>query len=474
MNANLGMTADQSGGTSAPSMREDLACKLFLIFVLVGLPVGLATTPRTFDDGDVSWHVAAGRWMLQHHSLPVTDPFSFTAYGHRWITMEWLADLIYASAFNLAAYAGLAFVVGAAMIALHAILYGHVRRSVGPIGIAAAIVAMDVVLGHFILARPHVLVWPVLAGWTAILLRSSERGRPPPWWSLVLPLLWTNIHASFPLAVLIAGAIALDALIDARWSNWRDWAIFLAATIAAVMLNANGLDGVLQPFRVGRLAMLPSITEWQASTPSMTPEFYGVLLLALAGILWRGVKLPPGRTLLLLALLGLAFSQVRHQSWLIIVAALVLPPAFRTGGSMKERAWPFVVAAFALLMFRAALPLSPNEDTSNPRGLIAAIPRPLRSQPVLNGYSFGGPLILAGIRPYIDGRADMYGDAFFADYKAITDGDMDRFNRAVRHYDLRWAILPFDDAVLIKGLDSSPAWRKIYSDKVGVIVVRVK
>ena len=141
---------------------------------------------------------------------------------------------------------------------------------------------------------------------------------------------------------------------------------------------------------------------------------------------------------------------------------------------MKEPVWPFVVAALALLTFRAALPLSPSESASNPRGLLAAIPRELRSQPVLNGYSFGGPLILAGIRPYIDGRADMYGDAFFANYKAITDGDVDRFNRAVKRYGLRWTILPYDDAALIQKVDSSPGWHRLYSDKVGVIQVRVK
>lgn len=472
MDANPEATAEQPG--AARSMREDLSGKLFLIFVLVGLPVGLATTPRTFDDGDVSWHIAAGRWMLQHRRLPLTDPFSFTAYGHHWVTMEWLADLIYGAAFNLAGYIGLAFVVGAAMIALHAILYAHVRRSVGPIGIAAAIVAVDVVLGHFILARPHVLVWPILAAWTALLLRASERREPPPWWSLVLPLIWTNVHASFPLAVLIAAAIGFDAAIDARWANWRQWAAFLGATIVAVMLNANGIAGIVQPFHVSRLAMLPSIVEWQASTPNMTPEFYVVLLLALAGILWCGIKLPLGRTLLLLVLLGLAFSQVRHQSWFIIVAALVLPLAFRTGGSMKEPAWPFVAAAFALLIFRAALPLVPNENPSNPRGLLAAVPRQLRSQPVLNGYSFGGPLILAGIRPYIDGRADMYGDAFFADYKAITEGHMERFNRAVNRYDLRWTILPNDNAELIRKLDASHSWRRIYSDRIGVIHERLR
>lgn len=474
MDAKSEMTLHEPGATASKSVREDLSGKLFLIFVLVGLPVGLATTPKTFDDGDVSWHVASGRWILAHHAIPTADPFSFTAYGHPWIAMEWLADLMSAWAYNLAGYAGLAFVVGAAMIAVHAILFAHIRKAVGPIGIAAAIVAVDVVLGHFILARPHVLVWPILAGWTLILLNASDRGHAPQWWSLFLPLLWTNIHASFPLAVLIAGTIGLDAVIEAHFANWREWAIFILATIVTVLLNANGLKGILQPFHVTRLAMLPSIVEWQASTPSMTPEFYAVLLLALAGILWRGVKLQPGRLLLLLALLGLAFSQVRHQSWLVIVAALILPAAFRTGGSMKERAWPYLAAAFVLLIFRSVMPLIPNEDASNPRGLIAAVPLQLRSQPVLNGYSLGGPLILAGIHPYIDGRAEMYGDSFFADYKAITDGDAGRLNRAVQRYNLRWTILPYDNAVLIRQLDSSPEWRRLYADKVGVIHIRTK
>lgn len=91
---------------------------------------------------------------------------------------------------------------------------------------------------------------------------------------------------------------------------------------------------------------------------------------------------------------------------------------------------------------------------------------------MLNGYSFGGPLILAGIRPYIDGRAEMYGDAFYADYLRMTDGDINRFDRAVRLYDIRWTMLPKSNAKLIGELDASKSWRRIYSDGIGVIHIR--
>lgn len=472
------MDAETAQMTNPPEsgwreLRADLAGKLLLVFLLVGLPIGLATTPRTFDDGDVSWHVAAGIWMLGHHAIPTTDPFSFTAYGHPWIAMEWLADLIYAAAYRFGGYSGLAGVVAVAAVALHAILFGSLRHRVGPIGIAAAIIAVDVVCSHFLLARPHVLVWPILAGWTALLLRALETHRTPPWWSLLLLVAWTNMHASFPLALVIAGGIALDAMIEGHWTNWRQWALFLLASTGALMLNANGGAGLLQPFHIANLKMLPTILEWQPSSPRLTPEFYVVLILAMGLLLWRGVRIPVGRLLLLLALLAMAFEQVRHQSWFVIVAALVLPPLFRFSGSMKERAAPYLAAAAGLLVLRVLLPIGPHEDAANPRGLIAAVPPELRYEPVLNGYSMGGPLILAGIRPYIDGRADMYGDAFYADYVKITDGDMGRFNAAVRRYGIRWTILPNGNSELIRELDSSPAWHRLYADKVGVIHVRV-
>ncbi|MBK5264774.1 MAG: hypothetical protein JJE34_06005, partial [Alphaproteobacteria bacterium] len=108
--------------------REALAGKALFLFLVLGMPLGLAGASKTFDDGDVSWHVAAGEWMLRHHAVPAADPFSFTAAGHPWVAMEWLADVVFATAFNLGGYAGLATVVAAALMALHAILFVHLQR----------------------------------------------------------------------------------------------------------------------------------------------------------------------------------------------------------------------------------------------------------------------------------------------------------------------------------------------------------
>ena len=443
---------------------------LFAILVLV-LPFALASSPTIFNDGDVSWHVAAGQWIVADGTIPTTDPFSFTAAGHPWVVTEWLADVMLGSAYRIAGYAGLATIVAAAMMALHGLIFFFLRRRAGPLTIAATLLATDFVLIPFTLARPHVAVWPLIAGWTILLLTADEEGRAPPLWGALIPLLWTNLHGSFLIAGPIGAAVAFDALQKTNWCNWRPWALFALCSAAAALLNANGLRGLLRPFEMENLALLPLVQEWQPSTIQWMPQYYAVLGIALLALLYKGVRIPIGRLLLLLAMAGMAFSEARHQSWFIIVAACIVPPLLETKASPTPTARWLPYAAIPLLMVRALWPVVPAENGANPRHAIAAIPPSLRGQPLFNGYSFGGPLILAGIRPYIDGRADMYGDAFVLDYSRILDGNMGRFDAVVRQYGIRWTMLPARSA-LARALDSSPEWKRTYADRVGVIHVR--
>ena len=444
--------------------------QLLFIFFVIGLPVGIGSAGSIFRDGDVSWHIAAGNWILGHGYIPTTDPFSFTAAGQPWVATEWFAEVIQATVFNLAGYAGLATLVSAALIATNAIVFFHLQRRSAAMP-WVTLIAMDVVLAPLVMARPHVLAWPLLAAWTVVLLTYGERGRAPPlWWALIL-VVWTNLHTSFPLAAPIGAAIAFDSLMAAKWKTLREWVIFALVSLVAVCANANGLRGILQPFHISGLEMLTVIGEWSPTTTHNTPEFFVILLGGLGLLLWRGVQVPLGRLALLLVTLGLAFVHVRHQSAFIILAACILPPLIRSRSAAKQvPAW-LLLGALPLLAGRALLPLMPPESGANPRRLIAAIPPELRSQPVFNGYIFGGPLILAGIRPYIDGRAEMYGDAFAVDYAKALKGDFPRFKRAVEKYGIRWTILPTND-VLTRQVEASGEWRRIYADDVGVIDVR--
>jgi hypothetical protein len=445
------------------------------MLAVVLIPAVLGSSKTIFNDGDVSWHIATGQWILDHGAIPRTDPFSFTWLGKPWVPIEWLAEAIFGAAYRLAGYGGVAALVTAALMALHAIVYANGSRYLRPL---AAIIAMDFVLVPMLLARPHVLVWPLLALWLWLMLRARESNRAPPLAAALLLIAWANMHGSFVLGVGIAGLFGLEALVFSsdRARVLKQWVPFGVACVAAVFVNANGLAGVVHPLRMANLEMLPLIDEWKPSDPRVTPFFFGVLALTLVVIAWKRPRLPWTRWLLLAGMLGLALLQVRHQAMLAIVAAMVLPEGFArasAGPSRSDRAAiaVTVIAAVALVLMRAILPLQPTENEANPWKLIAAVPPEYRSAPVLNGYSMGGPLILLGIRPFIDGRGDMYGDALVSDYVRVTSGDPAAFEGAVRRWDIRWAILPHRSR-LIGLLDRSPGWRRMASDEAGVVYVR--
>jgi hypothetical protein len=461
---------------SAAAAGEKGRINLPMLVAVLLIPAVLGSSQTIFNDGDVSWHIATGQWILDHRAIPHTDPFSFTWFGKPWVPIEWLAEVLYAAAYRLAGYGAVAALVTAALMALHGTVYLNASRWIR--GSLLPIIAMDFVLLPMLLARPHVLTWPLIAFWTWLMLRAREQDRAPPLIAAAAMTVWANLHGSFVFGLVIAAAFGLEAFVDSadRMRALRQWLVFGIASALACLVNGNGLEGVLHPLRFTQLQMLPLIDEWKPSTPSVTPWFFAVLAIVLALMIWKRPRLPWARWLLLASMLGLALLQVRHQAMLAIVAAMILPQGFARGSAIESSSGRLsnrimLAGAALLVVARAILPLHPPENDANPWKLIAMVPLELRSQPVLNGYSMGGPLILSGIRPYVDGRGDMYGDQHVVAYSRIAHGDAKLFNEAVQRWNIRWAMLP-KDSKLIPVIQHTAGWRLVTQDKVGVIYAR--
>ena len=130
------------------------------------------------------------------------------------------------------------------------------------------------------------------------------------------------------------------------------------------------------------------------------------------------------------------------------------------------------VIGLGVIGVRLSLPLVRRDNVNVPVSALAHVPRQLLSQPVINEYAFGGYLDLYnGVKVYIDGRADMYGDAFVQEYLAIVGGAEPDVDNALKRWRIRWTILAPRDALVSK-LDNTPGWRRIYSDPYAVVQVR--
>jgi hypothetical protein len=118
---------------------------------------------------------------------------------------------------------------------------------------------------------------------------------------------------------------------------------------------------------------------------------------------------------------------------------------------------------------RLVIPEVRVDGPTAPITALAQVPPSLRRQPVLNDYDFGGYLIFSGVRPYIDGRADMYGDAFVAADDAIQRGDAAAASAAAARYHIRWALLR-PDRPLVGLLERTPGWKATYKDNYAVVL----
>lgn len=453
---------------------------------------GALALRQVLSDGDTQWQVATGNWILAHRSIPGTDPFSFTAAGRPWVAHEWLAEVAVALAFALAGWAGVIALTALALGIAMGLLARHLHRF---LPLSATLILLLLALTNIapsLLARPHILALPCLELWCAGLVIARARRSAPPLSLLPLMTLWANLHGSFMVGLLLPVPLLLEAALDPGPDRNRiviGWSIFLAGAWIAALITPTGLQGLLFPFRLLSMPGLGTISEWQPMALARRPQLEIIVAAALYFGLTGRVSLPRGRVLLFVALLHAALQHSRNGQLVAVVGALVLaeplgrqlgaqaapepfPPAREDG---SRPAWPLAgtmgMAALALLALRLANPVHLTDGTRWPVSALAHVPPALLGQPVLNDYSFGGYLILNGIRPFIDSRADMYGDAFLAKYRDIIYPKPDVLEQTLRDYRISWTILRADNRA-VGIMDREPGWRRIYSDPFAIVHVR--
>lgn len=462
------------------SRPEQAAGRLAAAAVAFGVFIIVCVAAEIFNDGDTGWHLATGRFILDHGAVPAVDPFSFTAAGQPWTAHEWLAEALMAAALAIGGWPLLALVLAALLGGMMLVIGFELARWLNPPKVILVLLLVVVMLMPSLLIRPHAFAWLLLAGWTVIILHAREAGRAPPLAAALLMLVWANLHGSFIIGLVIAGVFGLEALLAAtdRRAALVGWGRFGVVALIAALLTPHGLDGLIYPLMVSRMTTLDLITEWETTDFARHLTFSLPFLLALFVLLWRGVRVPPLRLLLLCTFIYLAMAHVRHHQLVAIAGSLLLAAPLGQAFGRQPVATPpprlamlLMLGLVTTLVARIALPGPRPDSGQNPGAAIAALPADLRRSPVINEYGFGGSLILAGIAPYIDGRADLYGDGFMRSYRRIHDGDLAALHQAASRWGVTWTIFSPQTPIVAR-LDADPGWERRYADRWAVIHVR--
>ncbi|CAA2101386.1 hypothetical protein MBUL_01150 [Methylobacterium bullatum] len=455
--------------------------------ILVVLVVVILLSTRAgqlLNDPDSQWHMAIGRWIVAHGTVPWTDLFSHTFAGSPWIAKEWASQVLFYGAYALAGWWGVCMltilVVAGSLAGLHLWL----QCRVSTLAALTTVTAVFVVLAPHLLARPHILTVPILLVWMTGLVAALERGRAPSFWLIPVMVAWANLHGSYPIGLVIAALLAGEGVFSGPHSEWigraSRWARFLTLATVASCLTPYGYAPFLVNlglFNSGE--SLPFIQEWQP----LGLDGAGVVAVAMFISSIAVLLTAPRKTLFRLGVVTLlGVMMVRHARFadLFVLAAPILVagpalarfPKLRAGPAVAApRRLGLVILACGILAIATATLVTPRLSAAmTPQAALDAARARGLTGPVYNDYDFGGFLIRSGVPTFIDGRSDQLFLGGFMNGldRALAASEPDRFAALLAHYRVTWAIVRREgrSADRLRRLEG---WRLLHEDETAAV-----
>jgi hypothetical protein len=376
---------------------ESSASKILAVALLVVL-VPAALVPIT--SYDFFWHLATGRWIVEHHALPLTDPFAVASDRTEWINGEWLFQTALYSVGSLKAAAWTYAIAVAAMFAFA--FFAASRKSDWAI---ALVVTAFAFAGGFdrLDARPSTAAAAILVVALVLLQRELDIAY------VILTIVWINVHPSAVLAPLLA--------LIVRRVHWLP-----LASAAALLVNPFGWKGVVAPLQLTLFVRGGTFVnaEWLPSPVRLFPLLYISVAVGIAAFLISRKEL--WRFVVFALLAYLAIAHVRNQGLYWAALPLLLTPMVPQKWTHR---WLAAAAIVPIAWVFASSPHRVGLDPLNyPVDAVTQLRRANLPGNIYNPDQFGGFLIWAFYperRALTDGRNELY-HTYIAEYaRARTD-----------------------------------------------------
>ena len=437
-----------------PYQTDDLNLRLsisFIAFLISRTVVATFGTEYVLQDPDTLWHIKTGAWILENWRVPFTDIYSHTVPGRPWIANDWLADVIFAVAYEVGHWRGVVELTALAVGGITATICFYLTR-VLRFSVAIGLTALTALLisPHY-LARPVIFSYLLLSVWTMLLLdKYDDKKSFSPLWFIVLMILWANVHGSFTFGLLLlyifASYSCLLHVMRREFGLLRREVLFVLAVSSAALITPYGFYSVLITPRAFEMKFaLQYLHEWRS------PDFqeyrvhlvYLITLISLIvafGLRLRGPRLP---AFMLLTYLGLSYLRGLVM-FIVLMPFIFARPAARSVPYLRvqpvgpsehsdpvlafvqrhSRAVPAVSVLIAVVVSAAGLSVTDARPPAaiTPHAALDHVRASGICGNVFNSYSFGGFLIFSGIPTFIDGRAQPFGDGFMRRYFNAIDG----------------------------------------------------
>lgn len=465
---------------------------------------------RVPADTDTWWHLRSGQFIVENRLIPTTDPFSHSRAGQLWIDHGWLAQIFWYGLYALGGWAAMALALAGLVTLAFWLVWRQIEANVF---VAAASMVLGAIVSSVVWAARPQLVSFVLTAVAAYLLHRFKRhqGRLLPWMPLVM-LVWVNSHGGFAIGFLLMLAYLAGETVNhltghrddpvAGWDRLKHLGLVMVICLGVVAVNPHTWRMWLYPFQtVGIAALREFIQEWQSPNfhlPYVQP-FAVMLLLVLAAVARAGRRADWTDLALVAMWAGWALFAARNIAIFGLVVTPVLARYADLAWTGQWQTWgrgrpPFSGGATTPLMVKVnrlllglvvvaalvkiALPLAPAanlkaEQDSLPYAAVEFIRQNRPPGPMFNSYNWGGYLIFKlwpAYPVYIDGRTDLYDDAFIRRYLNVMVAG-EGWEQILAQDGINLVVVE-QKSILARFLARDPAWAKLYGDELAVIYGR--
>ncbi len=474
------------------------------LFLFHTYPLGLS---------DIYWHLNTGRWIVEHGSLPATDPFLYTlpaVLDERQILLlqgYWLAQVIFYFVHAGFGDYGLVLFKAGLFTATYFVLWRILREAqVDTLFSLLVLVPLPLLFYRYDELRPQifsflgvVLVYACVTG-SRNALRAGIRWPPSLLMLPVVMLLWANLHRGYILGTVII----LIALSTELWRIWckcramdprlfRRYGIAGALAIAASLINPMTYHAYLTDLHELGTSTYRGVDEflplWDYAALYQQPLLFFVplgLIGALAAAMYvRRHSVLPAQVINFIGFSAVGFTGFRFMILAVLMTlATALPHAHtllqarltRARSGLLIAVLSGAVAMGVLGWQRSALHSQAIETAYVPQAAAQFIKNQHPPAPLFNAYEYGGYLewsLGADYRLFYDQRS--MDNSVYAQYETARDG---RYLEPFAHYDVRSVVFYLSAPVLntiptlVFALLNDTQWELVFLDSLSVVLVR--
>lgn len=477
---------------------------LLLVFIMAA---------RTPIDTDMWWHLQAGKLSVQNTQPLTTDLFSFTRAGSNWVNHSWLAEASMYLVYQVGNYWGLG--VWMALLVTITLAFTYHQMNGAPLYKAFWLILGVTVMFWVWSPRPQLYSLLLFAILISILESSETKPQRLRWLPLIF-CLWSNLHGGYVLGFLllflwVAGK-GIDFIrfaegsLSAFWQEAKPYFIWGGVSLLSVLINPNGIQTWLIPFKtVGVKVLQTLIDEWAS------PDFHVLALqpfLIFISVLWLVMVLSPrkvrGFDLLGTVILTVMSLMAKRNFGPLVLFALPVGARYgwpivqnlnnrlvdwrehRNKPSRQPKQIPdgvrrvvnlLIVAGLAVIAvikaYTVAQPIMVEGyiAQSYPTGALNYLAERDFSGNLFNAYGWGGYIdwTMPQIKVFVDGRTDLFGDEILSDYLTFLYAQPN-WQVIPDRWDFHWVLVE-PEAPLADQLRAA-GWRTVYQDPVSVLLTQ--